>query len=121
MTWIRASLYQACPGVNSLPPLEVADHITISRQTLQRQLVPRACAQPATPALTYIFQQSQTSQATPAKKKNPAERWDLQAPSLYRLADVQGPEELPQIWHTLAPLAKENAPPAFDIACREIY
>ena len=38
MTWLRASLYQAYMGVKSLPPLELADHITVSRQTLQRQL-----------------------------------------------------------------------------------
>ena len=79
----------------------------------------RACAQPATKAPTYIAQQAQTSKAASAKKKNPAERWDLQAPSLYRLADVQGPEDLPQIWHTLDPLTKEKARPAFEIACRE--
>ena len=82
--------------------------------------MPRTRAQPATPAPTCIFQQAQpVAQATPAKKKNPAERWDLQYPSLYRLADVQVPEELPQIWQTLAPLTKEKAPPNFEIACRE--
>ena len=43
----------------------------------------------------------------------------MQAPSLYRLADVQIPEELPQIWQTLAPLTKERARPAFEIMCRE--
>ena len=106
MIWLRASLYQACPVENSLPPLKLADHITISRQTLQRQLVPRARAQPATPAPTYIVKQAQTDQATPDKKKNPEERWDFQAPSLCRLANVQGPEDQPQIWHTLAPLTK---------------
>ena len=120
MTWLRASLYQACPGVNSLPPLKLADKITVSHQTLQRHLVPRTRAQPATPAPTYIVQQAQpVDQATPPKKKNPAERWDLQAPSLYRLANVQGPEELSQIWKTLAPLTKEKARPAFKIACIE--
>ena len=118
MIWLRASLYQACPGANFPPPLKLADHITISRQTLQRQLVPRARAQPATPAPTYIVKQAQTDQATPDKKKNPEERWDLQDPSLYRPADVQGLEELPQIWHTLAPITKEKARPAFKIACR---
>ena len=93
MTWLRASLYQACPGVKSLPPLELSDHIMVGRQTLQRHLVPHTRAHPATPAPTYIVQQAQpVAQATPAKNKNPAERWDLQAPSLYRLADVQGPE-----------------------------
>ena len=38
-TWLRASLYQECPGVKSLLPLKLAYHITVSRQTLQRQLV----------------------------------------------------------------------------------
>ena len=54
-----------------------------------------------------------------AKKKSPAERWDLQVPSLYCLADVQSPEELPEIWNTLVPLTKEKARPAFEMACRE--
>ena len=119
MTWLRASLYHACPGVSSLPPLELADHITISRQTLQSQLVPSARAHPATPAQTYIDQQAQPAQATPAKKKNPAERWYFQALSLCRLADVKSLEDLPLIWNTLAPLTKEKARPAFKIACRE--
>ena len=120
MTWLRVSLYQACLGVKSLPPLKLADHITVSHQTLQRQLVPRTRARPATPSPTYIVHQAQpVAQAATSKKKNRVERWDLQAPSLYRPAKVQGPEELPQIWHTLAPLTKEKALPAFEIACRD--
>ena len=100
------------PGVKPLPPLELAYNITVSRQTLQRQLVPHTPAHPDTPAPTYIFQQAQqVAQSAPAKKKNSAERWDLQAPSLYRLADVQGPEELPQIWKTLAPVTKKRHNP----------
>ena len=35
ITWLRASLYATCPGVTSLPPLELVDHITVSRQKLQ--------------------------------------------------------------------------------------
>ena len=120
MTWIRASLYQACPGVKYPPPLELADHITVSRQTLQRQLVPHTRAQPTTPAPTYIAQHTQpVAQATPAKKKNPAERWDLQAPALYRLADAPGPEELPQICQTLALRTKDKARPASEIEFME--
>ena len=120
MTWLRASLYQVFLVVKSLPSLELANHITVSRQTLQTQLVPHTRATQATPALTYIVQQAQpVAQAAPAKKENPVERWDLQAPSFYRLADVQGPEELPQIWKTLAPLTKEKEISAFEIACRE--
>ena len=119
MTWLRASLYQAFLGVNSLPPLELDDHITISRKTLYRQMVPSACAQPATLSPTYIVQQLQPSQATPAKNKNPAKRWDLQALSLSRIVDIQSPEDPTLIWHTLAPLIKEKACPAFKIACRE--
>ena len=95
MTWLRAYLYQACPRAKFLSPLDLDDQITISCQTLQRQLVPRNSAQPETPAPTYIVQQAQTAQEALAKKKNLEERWYLQAPSLYRLADVQGPEELP--------------------------
>ena len=83
MRWIRASLYQIFPGVNSLPPLDMADHITVGRQNLQRQLVPRIPAGPATPALTYIFHQAQqVAQSDTEKKKIPAERWDLQASSI---------------------------------------
>ena len=65
---------------------------------------------PATPAPTYIVQQAQqVAKAAPEKNKSPVERWDLQAASLYRLSDVQGPEELPEIWQTLPPLTKEKA------------
>ena len=71
MTWLRASLYQACPGVKYLPPLELANHIKVSQQELQRQLVPCTCARLSTPATTYIVQQAQpVAQAAPAKKKN---------------------------------------------------
>ena len=96
MTCLRSSLYQARPGVKSLPPLELANHIMVSRQTLQRQMVPHTRARPATPAPIYIVQQTQpVAHTVSTKKKNPAEHWDLQAPSLYRLADVQGSEEQP--------------------------
>ena len=92
MLWLRVSLYQMCPGVKSLPTLDMADHITVGRQTLQRHLVPRIPAGPTTPALTYIVHQTQqVPQTEPAKKKSLAERWDLQAASLYRLDKVQGP------------------------------
>ena len=122
MRWLRASLYQMCPGVPYLPPLEMYNHITVVRQTLQRQLIPRIPAGPATPAPapTYIVHQSQqVFQAALAKKKSPTERWDLQAASLYQIADIQGPEELSEIWQTLSPLTKEKAQPAFEIARRE--
>ena len=58
MKWLRASLYQACLGVKYLPPLELADHITVIRQTLQRHMVPRNRARPSTPAPPYIVQQA---------------------------------------------------------------
>ena len=35
MKCLRESLFQTCPGVNSLPPLDMADHITVGRQNLQ--------------------------------------------------------------------------------------
>ena len=120
MRWLRAFLYQTCPGVKYLPPLNMADHITVRRQNLQRQLVPRIPAGTATPAPTYIVhQEKQVSQAATAKEKIQAERSDLQASSLYKLANAQGPEELPEIWHTLDPLTKEKSRPAFEIACGE--
>ena len=75
MKWLRASLYHPFPGVTSLPPLDMADHITVGQQTLQRKLVLRIPTGLATPALTYIVQQAQqVAQATPANKKSPAER-----------------------------------------------
>ena len=120
MRWLRESLYQTCPEVKSLPPLDMSDHIMVSRQNLQRQMVPRTLARTATPSPTYIVQQTKpVAQAVSTKKKNPAEHWDLQAPSLYRLAEIQGPKEIPQIWQTLAPPTKEKARPAFKIVCRE--
>ena len=113
-------MYPTCPGVTSLPPLEMADHIAVGQQALQRQLLPRITAGHATPAQTYIVHQAQqVAQAAPEKKRIPAERWDLQAASMYWPADVQRPEELPDIWKTLAPLTKEKARPTFEIDCRE--
>ena len=98
MRWLRASLYPTCSGVTFLPPLEMAYHITVGGQALKRQMVPRITAGPATPAPTYILHQAQqVSQAALAKKKIPAERWYLQAASLYRLVNVQRLEELPEI------------------------
>ena len=104
--------------MTSLLQIELADHITFSRQTLQRQMVPRNPAGPATPTPAYIIQNQPAAQAAPAKEKDPAEQWDLQAPSLYRLANVQVPEDLPKIRNTLALLTKEKARPAFEISCR---
>ena len=120
MKWLRASLFQTFPGFKYLPPLEMANHITVGRQNLQQQLVPCTPVGPATSAPTYILQQAQqVPPAAPAKKKNLSERCYLQASSLYRLTNVQGPEYLPEIWKTLPPLTKEKAQPAFKIACRE--
>ena len=36
MRWLRASLYQTCPGVKSLLPLYMADHITFDWHNLIR-------------------------------------------------------------------------------------
>ena len=94
--WLRGSLYRTFPGVKSFPPLDMANHIMVSCQTLQRQLVPRIPTVPATPAPNcVVLQKQQVTQAVPVKKKRYAERWDLQAASLYRLTEVQGPEDLP--------------------------
>ena len=83
-------------------------------------MVPRTPSGPAAPPPTCIIQSQLAAQAAPAKKKDPAERWYLQAPSLYRIVGVQGPEDLTDICKTLAPLTKEKARPAFEISCREI-
>ena len=64
MIWLRASLYPTRPGVKSLPPLEIADHIKVGRQALQRQLVPRITTGPATPDPTYIVHQAQQATQT---------------------------------------------------------
>ena len=95
-------------------------HITVGRQNLQQQLVPSTPAGPATSAPTYIVHQAQQVALTaPPKGKKQAEHWDHQSSSLYRLANVQGPEDLPHTWQTLSPIKKENSQPAFKIACRE--
>ena len=96
------------------------DHITAGRQNMHLQLVPRTPVGLATSALIYIMHQAQqVSLTAPPKKKTLAERWDLQASSLYRLSNVPGSEELPEICQTLASLTKENAWPVFEIAYRE--
>ena len=82
-------------------------------------MVPRTPTGTAAPSPTYVIHNQPTAQTAPAKKKDPAERRDLQAPSLYRLTDVQGTEDLTKIWKTLVPLTKEKARTAFEIACRE--
>ena len=98
----------------------MSNHITVGQHALQWQLVPRITAGTATPDPTYIVHQSQqAAQAATTKKKIPAERWDLQDASLYRIVDLQRPEELTELWQTLTPLTKEKARPAFEIACRE--
>ena len=85
----------------------MTDHITVGRQNLHRKMVPCIPAGPSKSAPTYIVHQSQqVAQASPVKKKFPEEWWYLQAYSMYRLSDVQGPEELPEIWQTLATLTK---------------
>ena len=111
MTWLRASLYAVCPGIKSLPLLDLAYHITVSRKKLLIEMVPRTPSGTATPSLTYIIQIQPAAQAAPENKKDPAERWDLQAPYLYRLANVQGSEDLPDIWKTLAPLKRRRRSP----------
>ena len=76
-------------------------------------MVLRTPAGPAAPTPTYTTQYQPAAQAVPTKKRDPEERWDLQAPPLYRIADVKGPEDMPKIWKTLAPLTKEKARPTF--------
>ena len=98
----------------------MADHITVGRQNLQRQLVSLTPTGPATSTPTYIVKQAQkVALAAPSKKKTLEERWDLHASSLYRTVNVHGPEDLPEIWQNLAPLTKEKARPTFETACRE--
>ena len=71
MTWLRASLYTTFPGVTSIPLLELADQITISRHKIQIQMVALTPAGPAVPPPTYIIQIQPAFQAAPAKKKDP--------------------------------------------------
>ena len=107
------------PRSNITPPLELANHITVSRQDLLKATVPRTPSIPAALAPTYTIKSQPASQAATAKEKEPSEMWDLQASYLYRLEDVQSTEDLPEIWKILAPLSKEKARPAFKMACRE--
>ena len=96
------------------------NHTTVGHQNLQQQLVPRTPVGPATPSPAYIVHQSQqVAPAAPSKRKTPAERWDLQDSSLYRIANVPRPEDLPEIWQNLASPTKEKERPAFNITCRE--
>ena len=37
MTWLRASLYATQPGVTSLPPLDLADHITVGKKICKKR------------------------------------------------------------------------------------
>ena len=83
-------------------------------------MVPLTPSGPAAPPPAYIIQSRPEAQAATPKKKDSAERWDLQTLSMYRLVNVQGLEDLPNIWKTLVPLTKEKARPAFEIACRKI-
>ena len=69
MTWLRSSLYAARPGVTSLPLLELADHITVGRQNLQKAMVPSNSSSSAAPAPTYKIQSQPAPQAAPAKDK----------------------------------------------------
>ena len=83
MTWMRAYLFKTCASINSLPTLEMADHITVGCHQLQRQLVPRNTTAQAAPTPNYIVRQAQqAAPPEPSKKKTPSERWDLQAASL---------------------------------------
>ena len=71
MRWLRAYLYPTCPGVTSLPPLEMTDHITVVQKALQRQLVPRITAGPATLSPIYIVHQAQQATQAAPENKNP--------------------------------------------------
>ena len=78
-------IIQSQPTSQALPekkkdPRKGGNHITVSRQKLLREMVPRTPSRPAVPAPTYIIQSQPTSQAVPEKKKDPTERWDLQSP-----------------------------------------
>ena len=110
MTWLRASLLQTCTSTNSLPPLEMANHITVGCYNHQRQLVPHTAVGPPAPSPTYIMHQAQQAYTeVPVKKKTPAEHWDLQASEIFRPSNVPGPEELPDIWYNLVTLTKKKA------------
>ena len=119
MTCLWASLFKVCASINSLTPLKMADQITVSRHCLQHQMVPRSTLVQMAPTPTYISHQAQQAPPpAPVKKKTPAERGDLQATALFWISNATATDKLQEIWHTLAPLTKEKACLALEIACR---
>ena len=68
MTWLRASLYATCLGVTSTPPLDLANHITVSLQKLQIDMVPHTPSGKSAPPPTYIIQSLPADKAAPTKK-----------------------------------------------------
>ena len=87
---------------------------------MQQQLVPHDATGPAAPAPTYIVHHAQYVALTAtAKKKTTSKSWDLKASALYRLSNIPGTEDLPEICQTLPPLTKENTQPNFEISFRE--
>ena len=114
MTWLRASLFQACRSVNSLSFLNMDNHITVGRHNLQKHIVPCTAAGTASPAPNYIVHQSQqASTSAPINEENLAGHLDLQASALYRIANFPIPEDQPDIWKTLGPLTKIKSRQAF--------
>ena len=66
-----------------------------------------------------MHQSKQVSPKAPAKKKTRLNVGTCKPHHFTGSSNVPGPEDLPDIWQTLAFLTKEKARPAFKIACRE--
>ena len=118
MTWLRASLFKACSSITPLPPLNMANHITVGLHCLHQQLALSPTQAHMVPTPTYSFhpEQSSTLQA-PVRNKTPTDRWYLQSTALFRIANITTTETFPEIWHTFALLTKEKSRLSLRISC----
>ena len=100
LTWLQAALLPSFPSATSLPLLELAYHVKVSRKLLLQTIVLTAEVVDPRGAPTIIMQAHQCTHHSPEKKKDatPAECWDLQQIVPTRLCRVQTVQYLPKSW-----------------------
>ena len=98
LTWIRVTLLPSFPSVTALPPIKLADHITVIQECLLQTMVPTATPVVSRVAPTIIMQAPQRTHQLQYRKKDttPAESWELQQLALTRLCNVQSLKDLPR-------------------------
>ena len=95
MTWLRVKLFKTFTIFDSLPSLDMDDHITVDQKCLQNQVVP-STPQVHVVQLTYIVHQpQQVATPTPDNKKTPSDQWDLQVMELLWLTNIPEIENVP--------------------------